>query len=109
MWVDGAKTGQGVLILAKDDKYEGEYEGEFKDDKYHGQGTLSLVNGIKYIGSWLNGAKDRGVLTLANGDKYEGEFKDDMFHGVGTFIHFNGSIYIGQWRYGKKMAKGRLL
>ena len=42
----------------------GLYEGEYKDGKYHGQGTLILSDG-------------QGTLTIANGTKFEGEWKDD--------------------------------
>ena len=39
------------------------YIGEFKDDKYHGQGTLTFADGVKYVG----------------------QFKDDKYHGQGLW------------------------
>ena len=51
----------------------GTYVGEWKDDKYHGQGTY----------------------TVANGDKYVGEFKDGKYHGQGTYTYPNGERRVG--------------
>ena len=31
--------------------------GNYKNDKHHGKGFVSLQNGFKYEGSWLNGEK----------------------------------------------------
>ena len=55
------------------------YIGEFKDDKYHGQGTLKFADGEKYIG----------------------EFKDDKRHGQGTYTSPDGTKYVGEWKDGK--------
>ena len=52
------------------------YEGEYKDGKYHGQGTE----------------------TWSDGDKYEGEFKHELGL-MGTSMKENG-------RMGKNMVKG---
>ena len=56
------------------------YEGEFKDGKFHGAGTL------KY----------------KNGDFYEGEFKDGVRHGTGIFYDKkNDSVRDGKWFFDK--------
>jgi hypothetical protein len=34
---------------------ETKYEGELKDGKFHGQGTLYFPNGSKYVASWEHG------------------------------------------------------
>jgi hypothetical protein len=48
------------------------YEGEFKDGKMHGKGTLNFADGKKYTGDWIEGKKTgRGVFTWRNGDRYE--------------------------------------
>ena len=55
----------------------GAYIGEFKDNKFHGQGT------------WYY--KDGGIL-------YQGEHKDGMHHGQGTLYNKDGSIdYRGEF------------
>ena len=50
------------------------YVGEYKDEKYHGQGTFTFPDGTKYVG----------------------EFKDGKRHGQGTFTHHTGKKYGGE-------------
>ena len=101
---------------------EERYEGEWKDDKKHGQGKKS---------DWLN---DLLILTLFNtlitgkffynnGNRYEGEWKGDNMHGqgkksdwlndlliltlfnsliIGKYFYDNGERYEGEWEYGMK-------
>jgi len=48
---------------------EQKYEGQFKFDKLHGNGTLYLPKGEKYEGEWLeNKMHGKGVLTFCNGE-----------------------------------------
>ena len=54
------------------------YEGKFKNEKFHGEGTYSWSDGRKFIGSWVNGNKiGWGELFLPDGKKYDGRWKDD--------------------------------
>ena len=49
------------------------YVGDFKDGKFHGQGSYTWVNGNVYIGQWKDGAMHgQGTLTFANRDKHVG-------------------------------------
>ena len=74
------------------------YAGEWKDDKYHGQGTNISVDGTKYVGIWKNGLPNgKGTLTDSSGNKYVGGFKDGKRHGQGTYTMSDGSNYTGQW------------
>ena len=58
------------------------YQGEFKDGKRHGQGTLTYSDGEKYVGEFKDGKRHgQGTDTLKNGTKYVGEFKDGKFIG----------------------------
>jgi len=59
------------------------YEGEFKNDKRHGEG--------KY--------------TFADGDVYEGNWKDGKRHGEGKMTYADGSVYEGNWKDGKPNRK----
>jgi len=57
------KTSKGLI---------GKYEGEWKNGKWHGQGTIYYTNGSKYVGMMQN----------------------DKMNGYGSFFYFNGdSIY----------------
>ena len=50
--------------------------GQFKDGKYHGEGTY----------------------TRANGNKYVGQFKDGQKHGLGKFTFASGRVHHdGEW------------
>ena len=66
---------KGVKITSKGSKYSG----EFKDGKYHGQGTINNVTG----------------------DQYTGGFKSGKFYGKGTLTHSNGEKKSGVWKDGK--------
>ena len=56
-----------------------EYVGEYKEGKFHGQGTFTT-----------------------NGGKYVGEFKDGREHGQGTYIYHDGRKYEGEWKDGRE-------
>ena len=73
--------------------FEGDvYEGEWKDNLKHGQGTYTWSNGIKYVGEWKNDLRNgQGTQTFPRGDKYVGEFKDGRWHGRGTYTFDDGS------------------
>ena len=83
--------------------YYGEYSGEFKDGKMHGQGTFTYLNGEKYVGEFkddnLNG---QGTFTYSDGSKYIGAWKKSERHGYGTLIKKDGSgKKVGQFKNGK--------
>ena len=86
---------------------EGEYVGEWKDDKMHGQGTLVWTNGDKYVGEWKENKKNgQGTLIWAVGDKYVGEFKDNNMHGQGSYSDVGGDKYVGEWKDNKYHGLG---
>ena len=75
------------------------YIGEFKNNKRHGQGTLTSNDGTQYVGKWGdNKFNGQGMETYPNGDKYIGEFKNNNRHGQGivTFSNGNESV-VGIW------------
>ena len=55
------------------------YEGQFKNDVYHGYGRYIYSNGNYYIGNWIDGKRS----------------------GWGKLVDRNGKIYEGMWKYGK--------
>lgn len=109
----------------------GIYSGEFKEDKYHGQGEVIYPDGFTIKGAFkdgmmhgiittqmpqtgtlraraINGEIIEGELTFNNGDKYTGGYKNGTFNGNGIFIKSNGEIYNGNFVNGKFDGKGSL-
>ena len=64
-----------------------EYEGDFQNDKFHGQGYLRHLNkNSEYKGEFRDGMKHgKGVITEANGGTYEGDFENNHKHGRGVY------------------------
>ena len=108
----------GTYTFADGDKYVG----EFRNDKYHGQGTYYYLadnrsKGDKYVGEYKDG-KPHGQGTyyhLADnqfkGDKYVGEYKDGKPHGQGTYYYLadnqsKGDKYVGEYKDGKPHGQG---
>jgi len=78
-------NGLGTITYDNGDQYVGEW----KDDKYHGQGTYT-----------------HGPNTKSAGDQYVGEFKNDKRHGQATYTHANGNQYVGEWKADMKHGQG---
>ena len=67
------------------------YMGEWKDNKFHGQGTFAGSRG-KFVGEWKEGKfHGQGTWIPGNGDKYIGDWKEDKRHGRGTMTYANGN------------------
>ena len=85
------------------------YEGFFKNDKRHGQGTFIYKSGTKLSGSFYEGLPSFGTETYVGkwkGDKYTGSFSKWKRSGRGTYYWKNGDKYIGQWKDGKRLGQG---
>lgn len=116
-WVNGLRQGWGVMDWGSE-RYEGnwfndkehgngfyryydgrEYQGEWKGGKQSGKGVLKYKNGNRFEGEFVNGEPAKGQLIYPNGDKYEGEF--NAYRGEFT-IHLAGNPsggYIGVMKY----------
>jgi len=69
------------------------YDGEFKNDKMHGQGTYYWSDGRITTGTLKNGFfNGKGTLTWPDGRKYVGDFKDDKIDGKGILTSSDGRI-----------------
>ena len=56
------------------------YEGEWRNNQMHGQGTATLPNGDKYVGNFKDGKyHGQGTYTFANGKKRKGFFMNNEF------------------------------
>ena len=56
------------------------YIGEFKNDKFNGQGTFTFPSGEKHVGKWKNQLPNgQGVHTYTDGRIEEGIFENGKF------------------------------
>lgn len=69
-----------------------QYLGEWKDNLWHGKGTLEKADGTRYVGEWKAG-KRHGVGTLWKRHKdgslrkvYTGQWADDDLCGRGAHL-----------------------
>ena len=95
---------------AKSPAYTFTYEGWWKNGKKHGHGTLTSLDGYKYVGEFMYGAR-HGVgvaISRSIGENYFGDFRNDLYDGQGTLFYENGDWYIGQWKEGRKHGEGTL-
>ena len=101
-WKDGKYHGQGTWTHPDTAKYVGEW----KDGKFHGKGTLT-ADILKIEGEWKDG-KEHGQATqlFRHGDKLEGKFKDGKINGHGTYTFSNGDKYVGNFKDGKYHGQG---
>ncbi|KAG5867761.1 hypothetical protein JTB14_013837 [Gonioctena quinquepunctata] len=77
------------------------------EGKRQGEGHISFPNGVRYDGSFEDGAfHGRGVLTFPDGAKYEGEFSKGWFHGYGVFWRADGTRQEGEFRGGRIWGLG---
>jgi hypothetical protein len=78
--------------------YDCGYEGEMKEGKRNGKGTLKKADGSVYDGYWENDVKKgQGSFTWANGLKFEGEFSNNLRNGPGTLFLQNGKYLKATW------------
>ena len=78
------------------------YNGFFKNNKRHGQGTYHHKNGDKYSGNWKNSKKHgRGTYIWKSGIKYVGQWQNSNMHGQGVKTFKNGKIQRGIWKNDK--------
>ena len=65
-----------------------------REEYGEGRGKYIYPNGEKYVRNWKNGKyHGQGTFTTFEGDKYVGEFKDEKFWN-GTTYEIDGNIYV---------------
>jgi len=100
-----------------------EYNGEWKDNQPHFEGTLKSEDGSVYSGSFYLGLKQGyGTKTWPDSSRTVGEWWDDRCDdcavlfpdtekyqkGGGVFILPDGSRYEGQWLYARSHGQGAM-
>ncbi len=102
---NGRPHGTGTLI------YQGGavYEGEFNMGKRCGWGVWEHPNGTSYEGQWQDDLyHGYGILTIPNNLSYEGHFKAGLKHGQGIQTWADGRRYQGQWKEGRRHGAGTM-
>lgn len=100
------KHGEGQLIEGKV-----KYSGQFKFDKYDGNGVLCDSNGNIFDGEWREGQRNgMGNVTYSDGSTYLGEFRNNVMHGNNCqYKYSDGRIYIGNFEDGTKCGDGQMI
>jgi hypothetical protein len=77
------------------------YEGEVRDGKPNGQGTLTNQRGSNEYGEWRNGIEYRvsGTIVFSDGTKEVGTWNNDGSASAGTIVWPDGRQYKGHWRF----------
>ncbi|XP_052414804.1 alsin-like isoform X1 [Carassius gibelio] len=112
-WVSGKPHGQGVVKWPDGRMYTGTFKNGLED----GFGEYIVPNKNlnscdHYQGQWKDGKMHGfGTLRYASGEIYEGSFLDNMRHGhgmlrSGKLNSTSPSVFIGQWQYDKKSGYG---
>ena len=75
----GASKADIILPSAAYTEKDGIYTGEFKDNKFHGQGKFQWNDGEIYEGEFANSEPNgNGTLTTPTGQKFSGKFKNSI-------------------------------
>ncbi|KAG7351879.1 phosphatidylinositol-4-phosphate 5-kinase [Nitzschia inconspicua] len=102
-WVQDKPHGQGRVVWSNG----AIYTGQFQAGKYHGLGVYVWPSGKKFVGRWENGVKNgHGLYTWPNGKKYDGEYKDGLKEGYGRMTWADGSSYCGGFKRNKRHGRG---
>jgi len=88
--VGGKAHGQGTYTAAKTGLI---YSGQFVNNTFSGQGTMTWTNGDKFIGTWQNDSAVSGVMTFANNKTASGTVRNGVFK---ESVSFPKEV-IGNW------------
>jgi hypothetical protein len=95
-------------------KDQGEYDGGFYNELFHGKGVLKLKGKI-ISAYWLNGVTEQSsVIEYDNGNLYYGSIKEYKKHGYGYLYFPNDTKFHGQFvddqikGYGEYYEKGKI-
>jgi hypothetical protein len=80
------KMKHGIGTLYKNGKIM--YKGEWKYDKFDGEGTYFIDDNLTYVGCFSNGEKHgKGIITSLNDNyMFSGSYANGLKHGYGKLI-----------------------
>ncbi|CAD8208557.1 unnamed protein product [Paramecium octaurelia] len=106
-WFKKKREGFGLLI---NDNYL--YEGQWQDDKYHGNGRIIYGNSNAYIGQFKQGLYHGEGFYIQNINQantiYEGEWVLGLKNGMGKEQMPDGTIFMGQFKDNERHGHGKL-
>lgn len=78
------------------------------NNKFEGQGSLIIKNGIKYVGTWKNGKKTGfGSSFYPNWNVYKGNYLENDIDGVGTlWLTDKEQVFYGQFTKNRRNGWG---
>lgn len=91
------------------------YEGDWRNDRRHGYGTLSKIsrNGDVrkvYAGDWINGKRHGfGSSWYKDSSYYEGTFRHNKRDGDGLTCYMCDGYYQGMWSNDQYHGEGMLV
>ena len=92
------KHGRGICTVTRGLWKGDRYEGEFCENKMHGNGVYTWADGNHYEGGFRNGKQHgHGIHAWKDGRLYDGEWREDRRHGRGVVWHPDGRIFDGAW------------
>ena len=107
-WKNDKRHGQGTFLF----KSGAKYEGTFNDGKRDGYGTYTFASSKEmYIGQFKgNKYHGQGVQWSGVGQyRYEGEFVEGFFDGIGKEFNEAGKeAFLGKWKDGVKAGQNML-
>ena len=103
-WLHGRLTGYGRLSNGSGDNYEG----QLKNDHFHGYGVMQFDNGRVFEGTYVKGQMVQGKMTYQDGSVYDGSWVNCARHGSGKCIFGDGSVYEGGFKAGHFHGHGKM-
>lgn len=126
-WKDGMYNGQGYLLYADGNYYKGafvegkrsgygilqctngdRYEGNFLNDRENGELNCYYADGTFYKGNWVDGDWTHGTYKNQVGTTFTGDWSDRWHCGIGTIQYTDGTKYEGSWRDYNRNGNGKL-
>ncbi len=101
---DGLKEGYGVMLRSTQT-----YDGEWANDRPHGQGRVVWSNGATFTGQFRKGTySGMGVYVWPSGKKFLGRWENGVKHGHGVHTWPSGQVYDGAYSKGAREGYGRM-
>ena len=109
---DGKNGKKNSIVELARSVYQDEvalYQGEWKNDLFHGCGIETIPSKGTYTGQFKNGlVQGFGIQEFPNGQVYKGDWKDNKKHGVGEEVFANGNRYIGEYQNNYQHGYGKM-